>query len=401
MGLRMRALFVTPFFEPAWALGGVATSPAAWARALAAQGIEVEVFTTTANAGRELDVTPNIPIDRDGLKVTYFPRWRWSGNRFISLPLARACARRIIDFDLIHAVGLWTFPSWVGCLAAQRAGIPYIVSLHGMLMGWARQRHQRRKAFFMMLSERRHLSVAQVVICSSELEERHFRQTGLRTKTVVIPNVVYAPNIAVGESRSRFRDRHNLQDADICLFAGRLVENKGIHLTVEAFAAAAERYPKAHLVIVGPLEDHSGQAARRQAQRLNLGDRVRFLGLLSGNDYWDAVAGADLFVLNSYSENFAVAPAEALAIGVPVLLSDQVGIADWVSQYRAGVIVPLEVGATAEAIVAMLARKDLLREMGRNGVRLVQDQFSPDGVGKRFAALLEDVEREYRRPDRI
>jgi glycosyltransferase involved in cell wall biosynthesis len=131
-----------------------------------------------------------------------------------------------------------------------------------------------------------------------------------------------------------------------------------------------------------------------------LGDRVHFLGLLSGNDYWDALAGADLLVLNSYSENFAMAPAEALAIGIPVLLSDQVGIADLVFRYRAGVIVPLEVRATAEAMVAMLAEKNMLCEMGKNGVRLVHDQFSPDRVGKLFAAFLEDVVYEYRKSGR-
>ncbi len=153
--------------------------------------------------------------------------------------------------------------------------------------------------------------------------------------------------------------------------------------------------------MAGLFEDHSGQAAVQQVRDLNLGDRVHFLGLLSGGDYWDAVAGADVFVLNSYSENFALAPAEALAIGVPVLLSDRVGIADWVAQYHAGVIVPLGVAATAEAMTSMLANKDMLREMGRNGARLVQEQFSPDVVGRRFAGLLEDVVREYRRPDGI
>ena len=184
------------------------------------------------------------------------------------------------------------------------------------------------------------------------------------------------------------------------MFAGRLVENKAIQLTIEAFAAAADHHPKAHLVIVGPHEDHSGPTALQQARSLDLGDRVHFLGLLSGNDYWDALAGADLLVLNSYSENFAMAPAEALAIGIPALLSDQVGIADLEFRYSAGVIVPLEARATAEAMVAMLAEKNMLCEMGKNGVRLVHDQFSPDRVGKLFAAFLEDVVCEYRKSGR-
>jgi glycosyltransferase involved in cell wall biosynthesis len=352
----------------------------------------VEVFTTTAaDAGRELEVPAGDPVDRDGVKVTYFPRWRRFKSRFVSWPLAKACAKRSSDYDVVHVVGLWTFPAWIASRAARRAGIPTVVSLHGMLMTWPRQHHQWRKAIFMALWERQRLSHAQVVICTSELEQRQFREAGLGIETAIIPNAVSAPALLHEGSRGRFRNRYNLQDADVFLFAGRVVKNKGLHLTIEAFAQAIEDCPRAHLIVVGPFEDNSEQEAVQQVRDLNLENRVHLLGMLSGSDYWDAMAGADVFVLNSYSENFAVAPAEALAIGVPVLLSDQVGLADWVSQYRAGVVVPLEVAATAEAMTTMLADKVILREMGRNSARLVHEQFSPDAVGRRFAALLGDV----------
>lgn len=391
---RLRVLFVTPFYEPAWALGGMARASAGWASALVDQGVEVEVFTTTADANGELDVPPGVPLNRDGVTVTYFPRFRWSGNRYISLPLLDACRKKIRTFDIVHSIGLWTFPSFGSSQIASFAKVPYLVSLHGTLMDWAYGHHRMRKWLFMRIMEKRRIAMADAVICSSEMEKRHFEALGISGRVAVIPNIVRSIDIVAQVSRNRFRKRHSLEDALVLLFAGRLVRNKGVHLTIEAFAMVAKQFPQARLVIVGPMEDDSGHLAKQQAQGLNLSDRVKFLGGLSGDAYWDAVAGADLFVLNSYSENFGMAPAEALSLGVPVLLSDQVGIADLVAQYRAGMVTPLKVEAIAAAMQLMLSNQMALSEMGRNGVRLVQDNFSASVVGKRFARLLEDVVRE-------
>ena len=128
-GESVKVLFVSPFFEPAWAMGGMPKACAAWARVLAAQGVEVAVFTATTNTHGELHVVPNVPIDRGAFKVTYFPRWRWSGNRFISTPLTRACGRRTTNFDAVHVVGLWPPPSGVRCLAARCARVPFIMNM--------------------------------------------------------------------------------------------------------------------------------------------------------------------------------------------------------------------------------------------------------------------------------
>jgi len=181
----------------------------------------------------------------------------------------------------------------------------------------------------------------------------------------------------------------------VILFVGRLVENKGLHLTLAAFSNVVARFPEASLVVVGPAEDKSAAQVRLQVRTLGLEDRVLFTGLLTGQDYWDTVAGADLFVLNSYSENFGLAPAEALGLGVPVLLSDQIGIAESVLEYRAGVVAPLDIASISRSMEMMLSNRAELQTMGQNGCRLVSDRFSPAAVGRNFASLLEDVVQEW------
>lgn len=391
----MKVLFVTPLYEPALVYGGIVRASVDWARALSAAGVAVSVFTTAANGERDLDLPLGVPLDRDGIQVTYFPRWRRSGRGFVSPSLLRACVRATSKFDILHSIGLWAFPSLVSTWVAQWSGIPYVVSLHGMLMPWPRQHHGRRKNIFMTLLERPRLIGASRLICCSEIEQQCLKKTAFSNRSCVIPNVVNGPGAV--RTPERFRARYGLQNAFIILFAGRLVENKGLHLTLAAFAKSAALFPDIHLVVVGPVEDASSGNIRRQVREMGLEHRVQFTGLLQGMEYWEAIAGADMFILNSYSENFGLAAAEALVSGVPVLLSDQVGIADLVTQYGAGVITPLKVDAIAEAIMQMRSQRQGLYEMGQNGIRLVRDHFSSSVVGPRFARLLEQVLEEHGR----
>ncbi|MHB0877603.1 MAG: glycosyltransferase [Anaerolineae bacterium] len=385
----MRVLFVTPFYEPAWGYGGVVRAAKGWASALSAVGVQVSVLTTVADGRHDLDVLAGKPVDVDGVPVTYYPRWRRSGSQFVSPSLLAACRRESEKFDVVHSVGLWTFPSVVSSWAAWQRRVPYVVSLHGMLMPWALRHHGRRKRLFMAWPQGPCLERAAGLVCSSDMELRELTSLDLSPRGCVVPNVVDLAGVSA--DADRFRGRHALGDAFVMLFAGRLVENKGLHLAFSAFAEAARQHSDAHLVVVGPDVDGTGEAVRRRAQQAGLGSRLHMLGLLAGSDYWDAVAGADVLVLPSYSENFAMVAAEAMGLGVPVLLSDRVGIAALVSEYHAGLVAPLDQSAISEAVMSMLSCRQGLREMGRNGERLVREQFSRGAVGRRFAGVLESV----------
>lgn len=387
----MRILFIAPFYEPAWRLGGMARSPSRWAHSLVDLGYSVDVLTTTADANHELDVATYVPINIDGTSVTYFPRWRWSRNMYISPDLMATCVKNITSYEIVHAVGLWTFPSVMSSWAAYKHKIPFVVSLHGTLMPWAYQHHGYIKRPFMFLIERNRLRQASAVICTSELERRIFNTLGIAVRTEVIPSVINLPTVVPQMSRNRFRARYGFQNSLVVLFVGRLVRNKGIHLSIAAFAKIVKHFPHASLLIVGPPEDNSARSAMQQVREMNLENKVRFMGMLTGDDYWDAIAGSDLFVLNSYGENFSNASAEALSMSVPVLLSDQVGIADLVKEYDAGNVTSLNVNDIAKTMASMLAQPERLIEMGRRGRRLVEDHFTSQSIGEKLKSLFEDV----------
>jgi len=397
----MRVLFVTPFYAKSWMMGGMAKSPSLWARTLVNLGNDVDVFTTTADRPVDLNVPLGVPLEQDDIDVVYFPRIKQSGNLFVSFPLLAACKKAIPTYDVVHSVGLWTFPSIVSSYLARQFEIPYVISLHGTLMPWAYNRHNIRKKFFMRLFEKSRIVDASSIVCSGLLEKRYFQQLGISSKADVISNVVADAKNDVQERRSRFRSHFDLQDNTVLLFAGRVVRNKGLHLTIAAFQKIVDKYPAARLVIVGPFEDDAGRLAQQKVVDLGLEMQVRFLGPQRGDDYWDAISGANLFVLNSYSENFGMAPAEALSYGVPVLLSDQVGIADLVLQYEAGRVTQLDVNAIAKMMDLMLADTERLRIMGENGIRLAQEQFSSSAVGQQYVTLLEDAVHENKKKNRL
>jgi len=385
----MRVLFVTPFYEPAWTYGGIIRASRDWAYALVNAGVEVTVYTTTANGDSELDTPIKIPVDRNGVKVTYFPRLRWSGNRFFSWPLFHACNHHINEFDVVHGIGLWTFPSFISSWIALAKDTPYVVSLHGMLMPWALQHNRLIKNLFLSIFERPRLTRSKNLICCTEMEKNKLNELNPNLHAQVIPNIVQLGNIAV--EPQNFRQRFDLINAFIIMFAGRVVENKGLHLTLAAFARIAELHKDAHFVIAGPAEGDWIIKIREQIRDLEIQDRVCFTGLLTGTDYWDALSSADLFVLNSYSENFGLSPAEALAHAIPVVISDQVGIAEYVSRYKAGWVANLSIDAITDSFNDALSKRNILPKMGRNGIRLVQENFSSHAVGQKFFHLLEDV----------
>ena len=391
----MRVLFVTPFYAESWLMGGMAIAPAEWANTLTNCGVEVDVFATSANGPADLKVPLGIPTRRDGVRVTYFPRIRKSGNLFISLPLYSACKKSIPTYDAVHSIGLWTFPSIVSSIIAKKFSIPYIISLHGMLMPWAYTRHKTRKKIFMELIERKRIRNASSIICSSPLELNYFEKSN-SGNSVVIPNVIPSPRIEVKEARKLFRQQYNLQNSIVLIFAGRLVRNKGIHLTIAAIKKIISKHPTTRLIIVGPFEDGSGDLAKEQVRKLRLDEHVLFLGPMHGNSYWSALAGADLFVLNSYSENFGMAPAEALSVGVPVLLSDQVGISELVLQYKAGKVTSLDINAISEAMNCMISDIEQLQKMGRNGIQLTQNHLSSVAIGQQFVTMLESIVQKTR-----
>jgi len=141
----------------------------------------------------------------------------------------------------------------------------------------------------------------------------------------------------------------------------------------------ARRRQDVHLVIAGPDNEGWGARVRTWLGEEGVLSRTTFTGMLLGPDKLAVLRDASLFVLPSYSENFGLAVIEAMAAGLPVIISDNVNIWREVELAGAGKVVPCEAGKLTEAILDLLDKPEMARQMGQKGQALVRDEFQwPD-----------------------
>jgi glycosyltransferase involved in cell wall biosynthesis len=207
----------------------------------------------------------------------------------------------------------------------------------------------------------------------------------------VIPN----PVDSIGEVGSRdefFRQRPELAGSPLVVFLSRIDRKKGIDLLIPAFRKVLERFAKAKLLMAGSGDGEYEQEMRRKTQELGIAGSVEWLGFTDGAAKRNLFAAADLFVLPSYSENFGVAVIEAMAAGLPVVVTDQVGICGFVEKERAGLVVECDVEQIAGAIGRVLASEER-QEMGRRAAAAAT-AFTPARVASQVAEMYSTILRE-------
>ncbi len=214
------------------------------------------------------------------------------------------------EADVIHAHGLWLmsniYPAW----AARRSATPLIVSPRGMLGAAALQFSRWRKRAFWLALQGSALRTAACLHATSEAELADIRAAGLCQPVAVIPNGIDVPPHAGIKPAP--------QGMRTVLFLGRIHPKKGIDTLLAAWAAIEARHPDWRLDIVGPLDGDYAPTLERIIADRKLA-RARLSGPLYGADKFRAYAEADLFVLPTLNENFAMTVAEALAQGTPVI----------------------------------------------------------------------------------
>lgn len=369
----MRILHVIATLDAA--SGGPAKACVEMAGAVARLGHQVDIFTTDWRSP-SLDGKAFCYPYTEGVLRSFncdFPSF-WKPSR----DMARALLSDAGNYDLLHVHSLYLFHDLMAPLAARRANRPYLIRPHGLLDPYIRRRHRLRKALVELAYQNRVLAQADAIHYTSADEQRISEPYARGTPGIVVPLGVDVPARLADAVRQPRR----------ILFLSRLHPKKGLDLLVPAFAALRKRYGDARLVIAGP-DDGARATTDDLVARHGLGDCVEFPGMLTGIAKDRAFAEAGLFVLPSYSENFGIAVAEAMAAGLPVVVSDQVNIHDAIAGTEAGLVVPCQTERLAQAMSALLADPDKGIEMGRNGAELVRTRYGWPAIGKQ----LEDVYR--------
>ena len=137
---------------------------------------------------------------------------------------------------------------------------------------------------------------------------------------------------------------------------------------LDAFARLSSR-ESTSLILAGPDQIGWEKDLRRQVESLNLTDRVVFTGMLQGAMKQGAFASADAFVLPSHQENFGISVVEALAAGIPVLISNRVNIWREIDADRAGYIESDDLAGTTRLLQRWIDTPPAERETVRQNAR--------------------------------
>ena len=375
----MRVLHVAAYYAPAFVYGGPPRTIHALCRALGGHGVDVQVFTTDANGSGSLPSSVAAASAFEGVPVRYFAR-TWPAAPIGSRALGVALCQEITHYDVVHLHGLWNRVVWTAARAAQKAGVPYVLSPRGMLEPAARAHRAWRKRAAWALLESRVVTGASLFHATSEAEHDTLRALGTDVPIVVIPNGVeilpLLPDIAPRQP--------------LVLFVGRIHPMKRLDLLIDAFAAIHERRPEARLVIAGP--DEAGLTPALTARAGRHGDAITWAGAVDDAERRRLLAEASLLVMCSNAESFGMSVLEAMADAVPVVVTQTCPWSD-VERHRAGLWVEQSVEAIGEGIERVLGDPSEARAMGRRGRALAESSYGWDAVAAAFADRYHGISR--------
>ena len=397
----LRILHVVPYFEDAWAYGGIPRVAAAMTRGLARRGHHVTVCTTDA-CDAETRLDPSGVAARAGdLDVRVFRnvsnRLAYHCQAFAPRGLIRFLRDTAGSFDVAHLHACRNLPGSIAARELRRAGVPYVLSPNGTAP--LIERRILLKRLFDAAGGRHVIEGANRVLATSEAEFRQLVETGIpRHRVTVVPNPLDLGEFSNVPAREIFRRKHGLGDGPIVLFLGKLTPRKGVDVLLHAFGLATDT--GARLVIAGNAMG-MGTTVERLSAGLVLSSRVTRVGLLRGRERLEALASADVVVYPSRDEVFGLVPLEALLCGTPVIVSNDCGCGEVIGRTGGGHIVPFGDRRTlAGAIDSILRSPALWKTRAVSAGRKARKLFAAEIVCAQLENLYTDVghARRRRRP---
>lgn len=292
--------------------------------------------------------------------------------------------------DLVHLHGLWQYSSAAVSKWARKSGRPYVVSPHGMLEPWSLQQSRLKKFLANLLFQKRCLDEAACLCATSAAEEESIRLAGFKRPVAVIPNGIELPG---NPQEAKSRD----SAPRTALFLSRVHPKKGLLNLVEAWHEA--RPEGWRLLIVGPDEAGHLSAVTELVRKLGLQQQIHYGGETWENEAkWRCYRESDLFVLPSYSENFGLVIAEALACELPVITTRATPWED-LERCRCGWWIETGADALAQALRKAVALSDAERKaMGKRGRELVENHYTWPSVADRMRAVYEWILKSGPKP---
>jgi glycosyltransferase involved in cell wall biosynthesis len=304
------------------------------------------------------------PITIDGIKIKFFDskvlRWFSLLDEFrIFLKKERPA--------IVHVNGIWSPQNWGFQKVSQELGIKVVLSPHGMLEPWILAHNPLRKKIGLFLYQNKAIRSADHLHVTATMEKESIRDLGYTNDLTIIPN---------GIDLSEIKKKKEFYGSKKVIFLSRIHPKKGIELLLDAWRISNTQGWS--LEIAGNGDANYIQILTQSANDIN---NVYFVGAKYGEEKWDFLRSADVMVLPTHSENFGIVVAEALAVGLPVITTKGTPWED-LNLHHCGWWIELTVASLSSTLMTVFLKDALeLKEMGRNGMKLIEDKYNIKQIG--------------------
>ncbi|MBW4509731.1 MAG: glycosyltransferase [Scytonematopsis contorta HA4267-MV1] len=382
----MKVLHVIPSIAPV--RGGPSKAVLEMIKALRDKGIETELATTNDNGLDLLDVPLKKRTEYQDIPVYFFPRFSPALNPVCEFAFSGQLTtwlwQQIHNYDLLHVHAIFSYPSTAAMAIARLKQIPYIVRPLGQLCEWSLQQKASKKQIYLNLIESVNLNQSQALHLTSRQEQQEISRLGLEIPSFILPHgLSISPKIE--DARVRLRKQFNIPaDEPIILFLSRLHPKKGLDYLIPALGKLTHH--RFTFIIAGSgSPDYEAEVKSLLASH-GIQNRTHFAGFVKGEIKDLFLQGSDLFALTSYSENFGVSVLEALAAGLPVLVTPGVALAELVTEKNLGYVAEMNIEEITKTLKQVLENPDEAQHTAQHARQLISECYTWD----RIASSLSD-----------
>lgn len=296
-------------------------------------------------------------------------------------------------FDVLHGHGIWQMPVHHMAKLAIKKNIPYIITPRGMLEPWALKQGKIKKKLALSLYQYSDIANATCIHATATMEAKQIRRLGFTNPIAVIPNGIELSQFPLIGRKKENKKKRTL------LFLSRIHPKKGIELLIEAWSNIDLNLRQDwQIKIAGNGEKAYTGLLKKKLGEKGLQDEIEFIGPQYGKNKLLAYREADLFVLPTYSENFGIVIAEAMASEVPVITTKGTPWEELTSS-KSGWWIDIGVEALHKTLQeALLLESDELKKMGERGRKLIEKNYSIESVAERMIEVYEWILNKGEKP---